>query len=58
MTFVVFLLTMLVNEMLDKLPSDVWKNKFKEIVKAISVNKAEINSKILKYFKKDFYTLF
>lgn len=49
---------MLVNEMLDKLPSDVWKNKFKEIVKAISVNKAEINSKILKYFKKDFYTLF
>jgi len=32
--------------------------KFKEIILATSVSKAEINRKILKYFKKDFWKEF
>ena len=35
-----------------------YRSKFISIIKAISVSKAELNRKILKYFKKDFYTLF
>uniref|UniRef100_A0A6C0H914 Helicase ATP-binding domain-containing protein n=1 Tax=viral metagenome TaxID=1070528 RepID=A0A6C0H914_9ZZZZ len=45
-------------ENLQKIKNTFESDKFKEIIKAISVSKAEINSKILKYFKKDFYTLF
>jgi len=33
-------------------------NKFKDIILATSVSKAEINRKILKYFKKDFWKEF
>ena len=32
--------------------------KFKDIILATSVSKAEINRKILKYFKKDFWKEF
>jgi hypothetical protein len=39
----------------DVLDSDTFK---KEVVLAISVSKAEINQKILKYFKKDFWKEF
>lgn len=45
-------------ENLQKIKNALECQKFKEIIKAISVSKAEINSKILKYFKKDFYNEF
>jgi tRNA1(Val) A37 N6-methylase TrmN6 len=43
---------------LEKIKNTFESDKFKEIIKAISVSKAEINGKILKYFKKDFYIEF
>ena len=45
-------------ENLQKIKKAIETSKFISIIKAISVSKAEINRKILKYFKKDFYTLF
>ena len=45
-------------ENLQKIKEAIETSKFISIIKAISVSKAEINRKILKYFKKDFYTLF
>jgi tRNA1(Val) A37 N6-methylase TrmN6 len=45
-------------ENLQKIKDAIETSKFISIIKAISVSKAEINRKILKYFKKDFYTLF
>jgi hypothetical protein len=45
-------------ENLQKIKNTFETDKFKQIIKAISVSKSEINSKILKYFKKDFYKLF
>jgi hypothetical protein len=46
------------NENLQKIKEAIETNKFISIIKAISVSKAEINRKILKYFKKDFYIEF
>jgi hypothetical protein len=43
---------------LSKIKEAIESNEFKEIIKAISVSKAEINRKVLKYFKKDFYNEF
>lgn len=40
---------------LSKIKNVFESKKFDQILKAISVSKAEINSKILKHFKKDFY---
>ena len=45
-------------ENLQKIKDAIESNEFKEVIKAISVSKAEINSKILQYFRKDFYTEF
>ena len=43
---------------LDKIKRCLESKKFKEVILATSVSKAEINRKVLKYFKKDFYTEF
>jgi len=46
------------NENLEKIYNAIKSDDFKEIIKAISVSKAEINRKVIKYFKKDFYNEF
>ncbi len=43
---------------LKKIMGALDSEKFKTIIKAISVSKAEINRKVLKCFKKDFYKYF
>ena len=45
-------------ENLQKIKEAFENNKFISIIKAISVSKSEINRKILKYLKKDFYLEF
>jgi len=45
-------------ENLELIKNALESEKFKDIIKAISVSKAEINPKILKYFNKDFYKFF
>ncbi len=44
-------------ENLEKIISCITNVKFQDIAKATSVGKAEINRKILKYFRKDFYKI-
>jgi hypothetical protein len=45
-------------ENLQKIIKALESSKFADLIKAISVSKAEINRKVLKYFKKDFYKYF
>ena len=45
-------------ENLEHIKNVLSSNKFKDIILATSVSKAEINRKILKYFKKDFWREF
>ena len=45
-------------ENLESIAKVLDSNKFREIILATSVSKAEINRKILKYFKKDFWKEF
>ena len=43
---------------LEKISKVLNSKNFQNIIKAISVSKAEINRKVLKYFNKDFYKHF
>ena len=43
---------------LKKIKQALESDKFKDVIKATSVSKAELNRKVLKYFKKDFYKEF
>lgn len=45
-------------ENLENIRDALNSDKFKTIIKSISVSKAEINRKILKYFNKTFYKEF